>query len=579
MCGIVGYYGEKDAAEIVYDGLKDLEYRGYDSAGIAAVKDSSVKVEKGTGTIDEVTDAGFEGNLSIGHTRWATHGGVTKENAHPHVSHDGKVAVVHNGIIENYEELKKEIGEDKFKSETDTEVIPHLLESEYEKTGSVREACRNVEEELEGMYAVVAVFDNGEMAAIKNGNSLAVGIGDDETFISSDVTPFLGHTEKAIYLKDGDIMTVNGEMEIYNNGVEVDREVKELDWDKEEASKEGYDHYMEKEIKEEPSAVRKAVIQDREDMEEAVEMLDNARKIYTTGCGTAGICASLGAKYLRDAGYEVDTQKSHELEYRKDEIQEDDVVIAVSQSGETADLLSVIRDVEADVIANLNVADSTLAREAEKPLYINAGPEIAVASTKAFVAQLALFKLLSYTAKGEFEEGKGSLLETADKIEDVFRENEEEIEEISDYLRDREHAYFVGRNKGVEMAEEASLKLKEISYIHSEAFQGGEFKHGTIALVEEGTPVVGFLKEENFKDIESNLREAKARGADVIGVGKEDLMENDLVDHPLTVPDDPNSEILEIAPMQWIAYRTAVKVDHVENPDKPRNLAKSITVK
>lgn len=579
MCGIVGYYGDGDAAEIVYEGLKDLEYRGYDSAGIAAVKDSSVEVEKGTGTIDEVTDAGFEGNLSIGHTRWATHGEVSKENAHPHVSHKGKVAVVHNGIIENYEELRKEIGEEKFKSNTDTEVVPHLLEIEFEKTGSIKEACQNVEEQLEGMYAVVAVFENGEMAAIKNGNPLAVGLGEDETFISSDVTPFLGHTDKAIYLKDGDIMIVNGEKKIFNQGVEVEREVKELDWDKEEASKNGYEHYMEKEIKEEPSAVRKAVMQNKEDMEKAVEMLDDARKIYTTGCGTAGICASLGAKYLRDAGYEVDTQKSHELEYRKDEIQEDDVVIAVSQSGETADLLSVIRDIEADTIANLNVADSTLARKAEHPLYINAGPEIAVASTKAFVAQLALLKLLSYTAQEKFEEGKKSLLETADKIEQVFKDNGKEIEEISDYMRDKEHAYFVGRNNGVEMAEEASLKLKEITYIHSEAFQGGEFKHGTIALVEEETPVVGFLKEDGGKDIESNLREAKARGADIVGVGKEDMLEEGLVDYPLTIPEDPNSEILEIAPMQWIAYRTAVKVDKVENPDKPRNLAKSITVK
>ncbi len=579
MCGIVGCYGDSNAAKIVYDGLKDLEYRGYDSAGIATVKDSSVEVEKGTGTIDEVTDASFEGELSIGHTRWATHGGVNEANAHPHKSHKERIAVVHNGIIENHEELRKEIGEEKFESETDTEVIPHLLEIEFEKTGSVKEACHRVEERLEGMYAIVAAFHTGEMAAIKNGNPLALGLGENEIHISSDVTPFLGHTEEAVYLKDGDIVIMNGEKKIFNQGVEVEREVKKLDWDKEEASKDGYEHYMEKEIKEEPSAVRKAVMQNKEDMEKAVEMLENARRIYTTGCGTAGICASLGAKYLRDAGFEVDTEKAHELEYRKDEIQEDDVVIAVSQSGETADLLSVIRDVKADTIANLNVADSTLAREAEHPLYINAGPEIAVASTKAFVAQLALFKLLSYTAQGRFEEGKKSLLETADKIEKVFKDNEEEIEEISDYMRDKEHAYFVGRNKGVEMAEEASLKLKEITYIHSEAFQGGEFKHGTIALVEEGTPVVGFLKENGSKDIESNLREAKARGADIVGVGKEELMGEDLVDHPLTIPEDPNSEILEVAPMQWIAYRTAVKVDKVENPDKPRNLAKSITVK
>lgn len=573
MCGIVGYYGKDEAAEKIYRGLKKLEYRGYDSAGIATAGNPTIKVEKAVGEVDEVSNPEIDGTSGIGHTRWATHGGVTEENAHPHVSHEEKVAVVHNGIIENYQELKNQLDVD-FKSETDTEVIPHLLEQELEKNEQLEEAVRKVMEQLEGSYAVAAMLETGEMIAFRKDSPLVLGVLEEEYFIASDVTPFLEHTEKAVFLEDGDYAIINEDHRVYNSGERVEREIQEIEWDAEEASKEGHEHFMEKEIKEQPKTVKRAAYQDKSDMEDAVEMIEDAEKIYLTGCGTASFAASLGAKYLREAGYEAETEQSHELEYRKDEIGEDDLVIAVSQSGETADLLSLLDKVESDVLAVVNVVGSTLARQAEHKLYVNAGPEIGVASTKAFTAQLAVLRLLGYSAEKSIEEGREKLIDTADKIGDVIRRNESVVEEFSDYLAEKDHVYFIGRNKGYEMAREANLKLKELSYIHAEAFPGGEFKHGTLALVEDETPVVAFLKEEGYSQAYSNMMEAHSRGADIISVGTDTIEESKF---HISIPEDKNSEILEIVPFQLVSYLTAVKKGN--NPDKPRNLAKSVTVK
>ena len=573
MCGIVGYYGKDEAAEKIYRGLKKLEYRGYDSAGIATAGNPTIKVEKAVGEVDEVSNPEIDGTSGIGHTRWATHGGVTEENAHPHVSHEEKVAVVHNGIIENYQELKNQLDVD-FKSETDTEVIPHLLEHELEKNEQLEEAVRKVMEQLEGSYAVAAMLDTGEMIAFRKDSPLVLGVLEEEYFIASDVTPFLEHTEKAVFLEDGDYAIINEDHRVYNSGERVEREIQEIEWDAEEASKEGHEHFMEKEIKEQPKTVKRAAYQDKSDMEDAVEMIEDAEKIYLTGCGTASFAASLGAKYLREAGYEAETEQSHELEYRKDEIGEDDLVIAVSQSGETADLLSLLDKVDSDVLAVVNVVGSTLARQSEHKLYVNAGPEIGVASTKAFTAQLAVLRLLGYSAEKSIEEGREKLIDTADKIGDVIRRNESVVEEFSDYLAEKDHVYFIGRNKGYEMAREANLKLKELSYIHAEAFPGGEFKHGTLALVEDETPVVAFLKEEGYSQAYSNMMEAHSRGADIISVGTDTIEESKF---HISIPEDKNSEILEIVPFQLASYLTAVKKGN--NPDKPRNLAKSVTVK
>jgi glucosamine--fructose-6-phosphate aminotransferase (isomerizing) len=582
MCGIVCYKGEKDASEVILKGLKKLEYRGYDSAGIATVGNPSIKMAKDQGTIDEVVNENtkLDGKTGIGHTRWATHGEVNQTNAHPHTNsrpdeeHNGRVAVVHNGIINNYAELKKELGEHRFESETDTEVIPHLIEKELEKTDDLKEVCENVTERIEGNYAVVAILDTGEVLAFRKGSPLVVGVEKQEIFLASDVTAFLEHTEKAIFLEDGDYMVIEDEHQIFNSGERIEREPKDIEWEAEEASKQGYDHFMEKEIEEQPKTVKRAAFQDKGDLNKAVEMLDDAEDIYLTGCGTSSYAASLGAKYLREAGYQVHMEQSHELEYRAEEIGEEDLVIAFSQSGETADLLSLLEEVDSELLAVINVVGSTLDRESDHSLYINAGPEIGVASTKAFTGQMTVLKLLMYVSKGEIEEGRKSLLTTADKIENVIENNRKTVEDLSKYIAEKDDVYFIGRNCGFDIAKESALKLKELSYIHAEAFPGGEFKHGTLALVEEGVPVVGFLKETGREDMLSNITEAKSRGADVIGVGENEI---DGFEYFVEIPEDPNSEILEVVPFQLLAYKTSVARGN--QPDRPRNLAKSVTVK
>lgn len=582
MCGIVCYKGEKDASDVILKGLKKLEYRGYDSAGIATVGNPSIKMAKDQGTIDEVAteDTKLDGKTGIGHTRWATHGEVNQTNAHPHTNarpdeeHNGKVAVVHNGIINNYTELKEELGEERFESETDTEVIPHLIEEELEKTDSLKQVAENVIEKLEGSYAVVAVLDTGEVIAFRKGSPLVVGVNEDEVHLASDVTAFLDHTEEAIFLEEGDYMVIEDEHAIFNSGEQIEREPKEIEWEAEEASKQGYEHFMQKEIEEQPKTVKRAAFQDKGDLEEAVEMLENANNIYLTGCGTSSYAASIGAKYLREAGYQVQMEQSHELEYRKDEIGEDDLVIAFSQSGETADLLSLLEEVDSELLVILNVVGSTLDRESDHSLYINAGPEIGVASTKAFTGQITVLKLLKYAAEGKIEEGRKSLLNTAEKIEEVIEDNRKTIVELSEYIAEKEDVYFIGRNRGFDIAKESALKLKELSYIHAEAFPGGEFKHGTLALVEEGVPVIGFLKKEGHEDMLTNITEAKSRGADVIGVGENKI---DGFEYFIEIPEDQNSDILEVVPFQLLAYKTSVSRGN--QPDRPRNLAKSVTVK
>jgi len=581
MCGIVCYTGEKEASKIISKGLKKLEYRGYDSAGIATVNNGSIKTSKGKGTIEKVTGKKqlnkLKGNTGIGHTRWATHGEVNKKNAHPHYSENKEVAVVHNGIIENHEQLRKEIGEEKFKSETDTEVIPHLIQKELEKHKDLQKVCKNVIDKLKGSYAVVAITKTGDKIAFRKGSPLVLGIGENEIFAASDVTPFLEYTKKALFLENKDyaIITKTG-YQIFNSGKPVERETQQIDWNPEQASKQGYPHFMLKEIEEQSETIKRAAFQDRKDLKEAKELMENAENIYLTGCGTSSFAAQLGANYMRKAGKKVYTEQSHELEYRKDEIKEDDLIIALSQSGETADLLSLLNKVDAKTLAIVNVVGSTLDRNSDKTLYINAGPEIGVASTKSFTAQLTVLKLLSRTIKQETEKTRKSLIKTAEKVKKTINKNEDQIKELTEYLSRKEHVYFIGRDKGKTIAQEASLKLKEISYIHSEAFPGGEFKHGTLALVEEETPVIGFLNGKPGKHTLNNLTEAKSRGADIIGIGNQKTQE---FKYFLETPEDQNQEILETILSQIIAYKTALKKDEDINPDKPRNLAKSVTVK
>jgi glucosamine--fructose-6-phosphate aminotransferase (isomerizing) len=577
MCGIIGYRGTENASEIVRKALEKLEYRGYDSAGIATVGNPSLKIEKGEGTIEDVLDTEIEeqldGKTGIGHTRWATHGEVNDVNAHPHVGEEEHVAVVHNGIINNHEKIKEELDAE-MKSDTDTEVIPHLIEKELERTEDLKQVCENVMEKLEGSYAVLATLKTGEMLAMKQGSPLVVSETDGEIFLGSDVTPFLNQIDKAYFFEDGDYAVIGEGVQVFREGEKKDIEYEEINWDAGEASKQGYNHFMEKEIYEQSTTIKRAALQDRKDMEEAVEMIEEAEKVYITGCGTSSYAASLGAKYLRKAGYRVEVEQSHELEYRSDEITEDDLVIAISQSGETADLLSLLEEVDAEVLSIVNVVGSTLDRQSEHTLYVNAGPEIGVASTKAFTAQLTVLKMISYAAQGELETGRESLIETASKVEETLEENKETIEELSQYLNEKQNVYFIGRNTGYDIARESALKLKELSYIHAESFPGGEFKHGTLALIEEGTPVVGILNGKGEDEMMSNIAEAKSRGADIIASGEEKI--NGFTQF-IKIPEDKNSEILQVVPFQMLSYKTSLKKGN--NPDKPRNLAKSVTVK
>lgn len=570
MCGIVGYHGDSEAQEKLFRGLKKLEYRGYDSAGIATIGNPSIKTDKGVGTVDEAIEKDLDGTSGIGHTRWATHGAANEKNAHPHTDCENSIAVVHNGIIRNHSELREELSDHEFRSDTDTEIIPHLLEEELERK-PLREAAESVIERLEGSYAVLVALETGEMAAFKQNSPLALGEKDGEVFIASDVTPFISEIDRAHFMRDGEIAMIDNGFEIFHEGEKTEKKPEEIEWDEEETGKGDHEHYMKKEILEQPTTVKKASYQDRNDMEKAADMIEEAEKVYITGCGTSGIASALAAKYIPA---DVDVELSHELEYRTEEIDDEDLVIAVSQSGETADLLAVLKNTDASVLGVVNTVGSTIDRKADHTLYLNAGPEIGVASTKAFTAQLAVLKLLGYTLEGKLKEGRKTLIETAEKIEKVIEENEEEILDISEYLSEKDDAYFIGRHRGFEVARESALKLKELSYIHAEAFPGGEFKHGTLALVEDGTPVIGFLKDRTREELLSNIAEARGRGADIILTGDE---KPEGVDYFIEIPEDENREILEVVPFQMIAYTTSRLKGN--NPDKPRNLAKSITVK
>ena len=580
MCGIIGYKGHRKAPEIVYTGLQKLEYRGYDSAGTAHITpQNTVKIDKAEGQVNKLQKTQTKSNTGIGHTRWATHGGVNKTNAHPHTCHKKEVAVVHNGIIKNHKQLKQKIPEKHYQSDTDTEVIPHLIQKQLQKGRKFLEACKKVEKQLKGSYAVVATHKTGEIVAFKNDSPLVLGIGQNETFLASDTTPFIKHTEKAKFLKNRDIVHIpeNGKHKIHNlkQEEEVERETQKVEWSSEEITKEDHKHYMKKEILEQPTTVKRAAFQDKSDIEKTKKLLKQAEKIYLTGCGTSSFAADLGAKYLREELEKpVIPVQSHELEHRNTKPNKEDAVIALSQSGETADLLAALEPLNSTTVSITNVKGSTLVRNSEHTLYINAGPEIGVASTKALTGQLAVLKLIQYGLKDQLKEGRKSITQTAEKIEKVLEDNEETIESLSETFAKKENIYFIGRNKGYDVAKEADLKLKELTYIHSESFPGGEFKHGNISLVEEGTQIVSFLKKTGYEEITSNTLEAQSRGAEVTAVtqARHPEFKNNIV-----IPEDENSEILEIIPFQLIAYKTSLKKGN--DPDKPRNLAKSVTVK
>ncbi|GAW92550.1 glutamine--fructose-6-phosphate transaminase (isomerizing) [Calderihabitans maritimus] len=608
MCGIVGYVGHKSAVPILLKGLKKLEYRGYDSAGIAVLNSGSIDVVKKVGKLEVLEEHVGHKNggacIGIGHTRWATHGRPSDTNAHPHTDCTGRFAVVHNGIIENFQELRGWLKEEghSFKSETDTEVLVHLFEHFYR--GDLVTALRQVMEKVEGSYAMVilSLENPGQLIAARQDNPLIVGLGEGENFIASDIPAILEHTRQTYILNDGEVVLVTSDqVQVFDRqGNPVHKEVFHVQWDMEAAEKGGYDHFMIKEICEQPKAIRDT-LKGRLDLEkkkvvlkeigldkEAIERID---RIFITACGTA-YHAGLVGKYVieRMVQIPVEVDIASEFRYRDPLITENSLVIVISQSGETADTLAALRMAQkkgARVLAITNVVGSSVAREADDVIYTWAGPEIAVASTKAYVTQLIAIYLLSCylgqlrgTVSGEqLEEIIEALVRLPGQAEAVLKQ-QTQIREMARRWAKWEDAFFIGRSLDYAVAMEGQLKLKEISYIHAEAYAAGELKHGTLALIVEGVPVIVLAtQKEVYEKTISNLQEVKARGAYITAVAFESDQEiGKLVEETIYIPDTISlvAPVLTVIPLQLLAYYAAV--ERGSDVDKPRNLAKSVTV-
>ena len=591
MCGISGYVGTRtNAGQLVIDGIKNLEYRGYDSWGVACKGNSDIAVEKGTGKVSAIDSNGFTQSCSqaIAHTRWATHGGVTEQNAHPHLSTDRTIAVVHNGIIENYQELRDELKKKghTFLSETDTEVIPHLIEEEMKSTEDFASAVRKACQKFEGRYALLAMHITSQtLVAARTGSPLIVGVApNDGYFIASDIPAFIDHTRTVQYLDDGEMVVTDGKSILFTSLEDGDEKPKreiEITWDVARAEKGDFEHFMLKEIMEQKESIARAVNQNEEQILTLAEAIRNAKGTFLIGCGTAGK-ACMASEYFFSviADHHVNFAPASEFKLYGHFLQPESLLIVVSQSGETADVLEAMKVAKskgAKVLAIVNVEGSTIAREADYSLLINAGPERAVASTKALTGQLAVLMLIAYAMADKLQDGKTLLLETSSMINDMLNPRYiERIQELAELMKEKEDLYIIGKSWNYPMALESAIKIQEVSYIHAEGFASGELKHGPIALIEEGTPCIALMgNDEVTADILSNTIELKARGALTVGVAPE---RNEAFDKWLKVPDAGHAQALvNIIPIQILSYYLAVK--RGKDPDMPRNLAKSVTVK
>ena len=590
MCGIVGFVGDRKAAPILLSALEKLEYRGYDSAGLATITNSRLWIKKDIGKLAEVKKRHqldkLPGKTGIGHVRWATHGAVTPVNAHPHLDCNQDVAVVHNGIIENYQELRSRLeSRHKFISDTDTEVIPHLIEEYMEDGVSLEAAVLQVAKELKGSYALLAVsaVEPQKIVATRKDSPLVVGVGGRGNFIASDVLSFLEETNRAIFIEDGEtvILTSNKISLLDSKGREIKRESTELDWKWDRATKQGYDFFMLKEILEQPQAIGCALMQDRNlIMEMAMDIL-RARQIVFTACGTSRYAALIGRYvFSKIAGKFSDVIMASEFEYFSDSIDKNTMVIAVSQSGETADVIQGVKrakEAGATIFSLVNMVGSSLTRISDRTVYLNCGPEIGVAATKSFLSQLVIFYLLAFAMVNRLDEGIEKVKAVCPLIEENFHDNEKRLAELAQKLKNRNDFYYIARGINFAMAGEGALKLKEIAYIHAEGMPAGELKHGTLALIDKGTPVVAICpKDYTFYEVLSNVAETKARGAFVIGIS--DQMEQSF-DEWIKIPsvEEIFYPLVCIVPLQLMAYHFAVA--RGLDPDKPRNLAKSVTVK
>lgn len=607
MCGIVGYSGERQAGEILISGLRKLEYRGYDSCGIAVIDNGNIFIEKSSGRIDNLVDKIREkkmpdGFVGIAHTRWATHGAPTDENAHPHISNNRKFAVVHNGIIENYISIKDELIRKgyTFQSDTDTEVIAHLCETYYK--GDMRLTLLKVASRLEGSYALGIICSDfpEKIYLAKESSPLIIGVGAGECYFASDVTALVAHTRSMIYLEDGEFAEISGsDINLFNlKGEEIKKEIAKINWDIKAAEKGGYEHFMLKEIYEQPHAIQSAIsprIKNNEIILELKNLSDNElkriKKIVIVACGSAYYAGCAG-KYAIEgfAKIPVSVELASEFRYGEPVVDSSTLLIALSQSGETADTIASLREgkrLGAKSLAVVNVVGSTVASLADDTLYTNAGPEIAVATTKGYTTQVVtLYVFALYLAKLLDKMGAEKYLSLISEIKDIPMLTEKalymnsHISVLAEKYSRRKSVFFIGRNTDYATALEGALKLKEISYIHAEAYAAGELKHGTIALIEEKTPVVAICVNESVMDkTVNNVIELKARGAKILSLTRdgEEKMAS-ISDDIMLIPSISSlfAPVLEIIPLQLLAYYTA-KLRGCDI-DKPKNLAKSVTV-
>ncbi|WP_428324776.1 glutamine--fructose-6-phosphate transaminase (isomerizing) [Nitrosopumilus sp.] len=586
MCSIIGYYGKETAAPIIVKGLKRMEYRGYDSVGVATESENQIGLKKGIGKVQEVNSKvqleTLPGRIGIGHTRWATHGKVTDVNAHPHPSNSGKIAIVHNGIIENFEELKKELENDGyiFKSETDSEIISNLLQKHHDQTKNVKETILKTVSQLKGHYSFVAMFEDGQLAAARFHEPLIIGVGDEDYFLSSDVLGFIEFTDNAIYMENGTfVLFEKNKFQILDfSGEQTGYEITKVSKEFGDAYKGDYAHFTLKEIYEQPETILKAGEKTISEIEVATDYIRHAKNIYITGSGTsynsALIAKQILSKYVK---IKAEPIMSSELQFDPNMIEENSILIAISQSGESADVLEAVKiakNTNCKIISIVNLLTSSLAREADVIIGLNCGPEIGVAATKSFTSQLViLYKIVQKLSNNNitinFEDFSKSISKTLD--------NPTNIQQIAKELKEISDIYILGRGINYPIATESALKLKELTYIHAEGIAGGELKHGPLALMDSNVFVIILNPNDStYSDTLTSAREIKARGAKIIGVSD---IKSDVYDYWIEMPkiNEVLYPISEIIPIQLLSYYAALEKD--TDPDYPRNLAKSVTVK
>ncbi len=586
MCGIFGYIGTKtNAGELILNGLKSLEYRGYDSWGVAVKKENNdLYVEKHTGKIGEATLPKISSLMGIGHTRWATHGGVTTENAHPHVSCNGEIVIVHNGIVENFADLKAELLKKGhvFKSETDSEILAHQLEEYHKTEPDLKTITYKLKTVITGMNAVIAFFPKMEVFYIfKNGSPIVIGKGQNEYFIASDASAIIPYTKEVYFVEDGEMICINRKEVTLFDDKSQEKRIKytKLKYDAESTTLGTFDHYMLKEIYEQPKVISQIADSQTDSIKEVAERIRKAYGTYLVGCGTASY-ACLAGTYLfsKIAKRHINFSIGSEFSYLVDFLKETSLVMALSQSGETIDIIASVQKAKqkkAQLVALTNVLGSTLYRMADYSMLLSAGPEKAVASTKAYTSKIAFLYLIAHELDGTLKNGIKNIRKAVKEIDGLLN-RKEALEELAARIKDQNHIFILGRGVSYAAALESALKIKEVSYVHAEGFAAGELKHGVIALIEKGTPVILFNPEdETYGDTLSAAHEVKARGAFVIGVSSK---RSDVYDVYIEVKNCADATIIpNVVIAQLMGYYLALAKGF--DPDKPRNLAKSVTVK